>query len=500
MRMTRIRGCSLYGNTCRLILGAMIAALVTIASASSSHGQGPASATGELPRAFHVGVAVREITPAAPTPMWGYGARHDRLSEGTLDPLWAKAIVIESGQGKLAIVGLDLGRGPTPAMMTRIRQAVAPRGIAHLLICGSHTHHGPVIELTDQPGAGKGKFDAAVAYARALPDLIAAAILEADDHRRPARMAVAARDVGLNRNRHTKRPTRPTDPRLTVIRFDGVDDRPMAVLVHYTAHPVLTPGDLLKFSADYPGHLQRRVEDTLKVPCLFIQGAAGDQSADPPDGKRDPKSYGSLLGDHVLALVKELKTSSPKQTSLAGTIERHQFATRVNFKSSITTLLYSRSFFPELIKNYTEEFAQGMRPEVTTVLLNGELAIVGIPGEPFCQHALRLRERAYLPTVLVFGYCNGHLLYFPTIEAASEGGYGADPRVSPIAVGAGEEMMNRALINLYRFLRRFPEEPETGRKPAASEAGPKTSQAPGAGTPANGPATGALGASKSGRD
>ena len=72
-----------------------------------------------------------------------------------------------------------------------------------------------------------------------------------------------------------------------------------------------------------------------------------------------------------------------------------------------------------------------MRPEMTTVVLNGELAIVGVPGEPFCQHALRLRQRAYLPWVLVFGYCNGHLLYFPTIEAASEGGYGADPPVSP---------------------------------------------------------------------
>jgi hypothetical protein len=98
------------------------------------------------------------------------------------------------------------------------------------------------------------------------------------------------------------------------------------------------------------------------------------------------------------------------------------------------------------------------------VVLNRELAIVGVPGEPFCQHALRLRERAYLPHALVFGYCNGHCLYFPTIEAASEGGYGADPRVSPVELGAGEAMMNRALINIYRGLGKFPEPaaPATG--------------------------------------
>ena len=71
-------------------------------------------------------------------------------------------------------------------MMERIRAGVAPRGIAHVLICGSHTHHGPVIELTDQPGFGKGKFDDAVAYARELPDRIVAAILEADGNLQPA--------------------------------------------------------------------------------------------------------------------------------------------------------------------------------------------------------------------------------------------------------------------------------------------------------------------------
>ena len=79
---------------------------------------------------FKVGVAQRDITPDKPVPMWGYGARHDRLSQGVLDPLRAKALVIEAGQAKLAIVGMDLGRGPTPAMMDRIRQAIAPRGIA----------------------------------------------------------------------------------------------------------------------------------------------------------------------------------------------------------------------------------------------------------------------------------------------------------------------------------------------------------------------------------
>jgi neutral ceramidase len=49
------------------------------------------------------------------------------------------------------------------------------------------------------------------------------------------------------------------------------------------------------------------------------------------------------------------------------------------------------------------------------------------------------------------GYCNGYHQYFPTIEATAEGGYGADAQVAPAEIGAGEIMMNAALIALYRM-------------------------------------------------
>jgi hypothetical protein len=358
---------------------------------------------------------------------------------------------------------MDLGRGPTPAMMNRIRQAVAPAGIAHVLVCGSHSHHGPVIELTDQPGFGKGKFDDAVTYAKELPERIIVAILEANANRRPARMGVAARDLTLNRNRHSRRAEKPIDPRLTVIRFDGQDKFPVAVLVHYTAHPILKALEVFKFSADYPGTLQARVEQELNVPCVFIQGAAGDQSPNPPEGKRDSKSYGELLAEQALGLIRDCATAVPERPTLEATTERFRFASRINFKSPITFFIYAQAFFPELIRNFLQEFENGVQPEVTTVVLSGELAIVGLSGEPFCQHSLRLRQRANLPWVLVFGYCNGHQLYFPTIEAASEGGYGADARVSPIALGAGEMMMDRALINIFRMMGKFSEDPVAGK-------------------------------------
>ena len=125
--------------------------------------------------AFLAGAAKADVTPQEPVPMWGYGSRRDSLSVGTLDPLQATAIVIQAGDDKLAIVGLDLGRSPSEESMHRIRQRIKESaGIAHSFLAGSHTHHGPVLELSDQEGRGKGKFDASIRYQQ-LEDAIVGA-------------------------------------------------------------------------------------------------------------------------------------------------------------------------------------------------------------------------------------------------------------------------------------------------------------------------------------
>ncbi len=105
--------------------------------------------------------------------MWGYGDRHAALSEGTLDPRKATAIVIQAGKRKLAIVGLDLGRAPQEASIQSIRTAIKEQaGVDASFIAGSHTHHGPVLELFGEPGRGKGRYDASIRYNKQLEDAI----------------------------------------------------------------------------------------------------------------------------------------------------------------------------------------------------------------------------------------------------------------------------------------------------------------------------------------
>lgn len=401
---------------------------------------------------FKAGAAKRDITPRQPVPMWGYGARRDLLSSGTLDPLQAAAVVIQAGENKLAIVGLDLGRSPSEKSLQNIRQRIkADAGVEYSFIAGSHTHHGPVLELSDENGKGKGRFDAALEYIKELEDAIVAAIVEADQSLVPAKLATGAVELdGFNRNRHTKLPVKPVDRTLAVMRFDDVAGKPIAVLVNFAGHPTSVPGQILKFSADYVGAMKSTVEKEFGGIAVFMQGASGDLSIN-KGANADHVGYGQALGLEVVKLATSLKPIVVEKPSLEVREERFRFESRNDFNNPVIRLAYSVAFFPELVANFIDEYADGIRPRLTVAVLNGNTALVSVSGEFFCQHAIRLRERARVERLFFFGYCNGYHQYFPTIEAAAEGGYGADNQVAPVAIGAGEQLMNTALTWLFQM-------------------------------------------------
>ena len=81
---------------------------------------------------------------------------------------------------------------------------------------------------------------------------------------------------------------------------------------------------------------------------------------------------------------------------------------------------YSAAFFPELIKNYIDEYSDGVRPRLTVVLLNGDIGLVAASaGEFFSAHALRMKDRARMTHLFFVGYANGYHQYYPTIEAVA---------------------------------------------------------------------------------
>jgi hypothetical protein len=372
--------------------------------------------------------------------MWGYGARKNIPCQGTLDPLLACALVIQAGDERLAIVGLDLGRAPARASMEAVRQEVREKaGVNHVIISGSHTHHGPCIEIESVPPTAP--------YVQELRARIAGVIIAAAGDLRPARIGVGGADLPLNRNRHSKIEPKPRDPRLVVLRADGLDGKPIAMVVNFAAHPTTIDSHLLKWSADFVGHLRARVEEELGGVCVFIQGAGGDLSAE--RSGLDTAAFGRKLGEEAARVARGITTAVPHRPSLRVRDEEFRFGLRVDLADPLTYAKYCLAFFKDLVDTYVIEYRDGLRPNLSVAVLNGELGVVAVSGEFFSSHAVRLRERARLPDLIFAGYANGYHQYFPTIEAAAEGGYGAGPEVSPAEVGAGERMMDRALFHLY---------------------------------------------------
>ena len=127
------------------------------------------------------------------------------------------------------------------------------------------------------------------------------------------------------------------------------------------------------------------------------------------------------------------------------------FKSRIDLANPVVKLTASAAFFPALVGFYEREYREGVRPHLTTALLDGRIGFVGVSGEFFCGHSLSLKRRARLEHLFFLGYCNDYQQYFPTIEAAAEGGYGTDTMVSPVELGAGERVMDRALLRLYQM-------------------------------------------------
>jgi len=256
----------------------------------------------------------------------------------------------------------------------------------------------------------------------------------------------------------TKAPTHPVDPRVGIIRVDARDGHPLAIVVNYACHPVIYGPDNLQYSADYPSAMAEVVEGGLgpQTVCLFLQGAAGDINPyyDKMELKEDAeklmKATGRQLGEEALRVAKSVLTKTPAKPELQFALETRRFHLRYDPEKLLAGM--KAALKPEVFQRYKNYLTTPLDCAVTTLLINREIAIIGMPGEPFVEFGLNFRDRSPVENSFFGGYANGYHGYFPTIRAAVGGGYGAEGLVARTEVGAGEEMLNMAIIRLYEML------------------------------------------------
>lgn len=235
----------------------------TILAIGMPYGAAAQATSSSLLRA---GAAKVDVTPGAGELPKNY--------EGILDPLYSRAIVLESGSTSAALITVDAGAIPEPIWESVTQQVEKDLGIPanHVLLTATHTHSAPM-----QQGPG---------YSQKIVESVRLARQKVV----PARIGYGTGVSYINVNRNIIDPkTRrwwegpnyegPSDKTVAVIKIESVNGEPIAVYYNYAMHAV-TVGQLDQVSADAPGTASKYIEDSLddKVIALWSSGAAGDQN------------------------------------------------------------------------------------------------------------------------------------------------------------------------------------------------------------------------------
>jgi len=422
------------------------------------------------------GVAKVDITPSPGLTLWGFEDR-TAPSTGTRDPLYARVLVLEAGETRMALVTLDLGRAFGPDSMERLRAEVRQSsGISNVVVVASHTHSAPVI--SDSYSNGTPPWEAATLKK------IAQAINEAHGKVVEAQLGTGygVTYISHNRLRHnpdgtvswferntTRIPTAPVDPTVSVLRVNTADGRPLAILVNYACHPVIFGADNLEYSADFPGVMTKTVEEAFggQPLCFFLQGAPGDINPFyavtrlEEDAVQRRDWTGQHLGEVAANVAKQIHSVATIDASIDYAENLLTFRLRWDlekFRQGLMQALGPKGF---------ADYAAGLKPEfqlpVTTVLINKRIAFLAMPGEPFVNFQINWRDRCPVPDAFLLGYANGYYGYFPIIRASTEGGYGAASSSTFIEPGAGERMVDQGVIEVYRMLGRYRDLPDEMR-------------------------------------
>src|SRR5579864_4851980 len=237
---------------------------------------------------MRAGVGRADITTPIGIPAGGWGTQYHEISEGNDLELWVTVLVVEGDDGARAVLAdLDLCilDDEQSARGRRVIEQATGVPESHVAVGTTHNHSVPVtLELG---GAWiRRNRELVEPYVESVFDAIGRAAAEAAGALRRVRVGsgVGRSPLAVNR-RMTKpdgtaavglNPDGVADHTVTVVRFDGNDDLPVATIVHYACHPIILGPDNTYVTPEYPGIVKRLVERELGGRCLFVQGACGD--------------------------------------------------------------------------------------------------------------------------------------------------------------------------------------------------------------------------------
>jgi hypothetical protein len=410
---------------------------------------------------LQAGTAKVEITPPAGVRMGGYAGRA-MPSLAVHDPLWARALVLDDGDHRAALVSLDLLFAADDVVKQVRETAASAAGVSPegLLIAGTHTHsaiRGADDDCTDQERE----------YWEAVPDKIAEALARAAEQLHRALLAAGSgwSAVGINRREMLpggrvelgRNHFGPFDPEVGVVRIQRLDGTPIAGLLNYTCHGICLQSDNYLLSADYPGYAVHYLEQAVGdgVMGMFFNGACGDvnpreagvshglagsggfflaERAGTVIAGEAARVWESLSPQDVTSVyfgVREIALPTKRQRAIKAAedaLQRAQAAARSQEQWSPYVSWYDPPDAERERKRLERLKAEGDAPvrcEIQAIKI-GPVAFIGWPGEIFSQLGMQIKARSPIQPTYVIGYANGSIGYVPTPEAFPQGGYEVD--------------------------------------------------------------------------
>jgi hypothetical protein len=390
---------------------------------------------------WKAGTAKADITPKKPIWMAGYGGR-TKPSEGTLHPLWAKALALEDAKGNRAvIIGTDT-LGMTASIYANLKARLAKEHKLQpeqIMLNASHTHTGPVLRggLYDIYPLNAAHIKRIEEYSARLENEIVRITGEALKNLEPVTLK---HGIGITRfgvNRRENKPYSDVPKLIAAQALKGPIDHDVpvlavykglelkAVVFGYACHS--TTLGIQKFSGDYSGFTQIALEKSHPgALALFSAGCGADINPLPRRVVHLAERYGLMLAAAVEeTLLQKMQPLEPRLTTRIKTIPLEYGALpepAALAAAAKNQTNYRGRWAARMLKLQADDDVPKTYPYPIQCWRVGDLLWLTMGGEVVVDFSLKFKKQ-YGPRTWVTSYCNDVMAYIPTFRVLQEGGY-----------------------------------------------------------------------------
>ena len=390
---------------------------------------------------WKAGTAKADITPKKPIWMAGYGGR-TKPSEGTLHPLWAKALALEDAKGNRAvIIGTDT-LGMTASIYANLKARLAKEHKLQpeqIMLNASHTHTGPVLRggLYDIYPLNAAHIKRIEEYSARLENEIVRITGEALKNLEPVTLK---HGIGITRfgvNRRENKPYSDVPKLIAAQALKGPIDHDVPVLAVYKGLELKsvvfgyachsTTLGIQKFSGDYSGFTQIALEKSHPgTLALFSAGCGADINPLPRRVVHLAERYGNMLAAAVEeTLLQKMQPLEPRLTTRIKTIPLEYGALpepAALAAAAKNQTNYRGRWAARMLKLQADDDVPKTYPYPIQCWRVGDLLWLTMGGEVVVDFSLNFKKQ-YGPRTWVTSYCNDVMAYIPTFRVLQEGGY-----------------------------------------------------------------------------